>query len=79
MALSAFDLARGLLDQTLTSEHVRAELSRQADALDGPDHLVHFLGHFVADQGIRDRDPDYAKWQEAELRKMLVPGDGSRR
>ena len=36
---------------------------------------VHFLGQFVADQDIRGRDLDYAKWQEGELRK-LMPNDG---
>lgn len=77
MGPSAFDLAHGLLAHTLTCDDVRAELSRQADSLAGPDDLVHFLGHFVADQDIRGRDQDYAKWQEGELRKMLMPKDGS--
>jgi hypothetical protein len=26
---------------------------------------------------IRERDRDYARWQEAELRKLLAPSDGS--
>ena len=76
MEPSAFDLARGLLAHTLTCEGVRAELSRQADSLDGPGRLVHFLVHFVDDQDVRARDPDYAMWQEGELRKMLMPNDG---
>lgn len=77
MASSAFDLARGLLTHTLTCDQVRTELSSQTGSLDGPEDLVHFLEHYVADQDIRERDPDYAKWQEAELRKLLAPGDGS--
>ncbi len=77
MGPSAFDLAHGLLVHTLTCDDVRAELLRQANSLDGPDDLVHFLGHFVADQDIRGRDPDYAKWQEGELRRMLMPNEGS--
>jgi tagatose-1,6-bisphosphate aldolase len=76
MASSAFDVARGLLAQTLTCDQVRKELVSQAGSLDGQDELVHLLEHFVADQDIRERDTDYAKWQEAELRKMLMP-DGS--
>ena len=75
METSAFDLARGVLAHALSCDEVQAELSRQAESLDGPDDLVHFLGHFVADQDIRGRDPEYAKWQEGELRK-LVPNDG---
>ena len=77
MASSAFDLARGLLAHTLTCDQVRTELSSQTGSLDGPEDLVHFLEHYVVDEDIRERDPDYAKWQEAELRKLLVPGDGS--
>lgn len=79
MAPSAFDLARGLLAHTLTCDDVRAELSRQADSLNGPDDLVHFLWHFVTDQDIRGRDPDFAKWQEGELCRMLMPNNGSRK
>jgi hypothetical protein len=66
MASSAFDLARGLLAHTLTCDHVRTALSSQTGSLDGPAVLVHFLEH-----------RDYAKWQEGELRKLLVPGHGS--
>lgn len=77
MELSAFDLAHGLLARTLTCDQVRTALSSQADSLQGPDDLVHFLAHFVADRDIRQRDPDYANWQEAELRRMLMSGDES--
>jgi len=77
MGSSTIDLARGLLAHTLTCDDVRAELPRQADSLGGTDDLVHFLWHFVADRDSRGRDPDYAKWQEGELRKMLVPNDGT--
>jgi hypothetical protein len=77
MASSAFDLARGLLAHTLTCDHVRTALSSQTGSLDGPAVLVHFLEHYVADEDIRERDRDYAKWQEGELRKLLVPGHGS--
>ena len=77
MAPSAFDFARGLLAHTLTCEQVRIKLASQTDSIEGPHGLVHFLEHFVADQDIRDRDPGYAQWQQAELRKMLAPSDGS--
>jgi len=73
----AFDLARGLLAHTLTCEQVGTALSRQANSLVGPDELVHFLAHFVADQDIHGRDPAYANWQEAELRKMVQSADRS--
>ncbi|HEY9026829.1 MAG TPA: hypothetical protein VIP05_21225, partial [Burkholderiaceae bacterium] len=60
--------------RTLTCDDVQAQLSMRVDAVQGPDELVHFLGHFVADQDIRNRDPDYARWQEGELRRMLSLG-----
>ena len=77
MASSAVDLARGLLAQTLTGDEVRMELSSQTGSLDGSDDLVHCLECYVADQDIRARDRDYARWQEAELRKLLPPSDAS--
>jgi len=77
MEPSAFDLARGLFAHTLTCDQVSTALSRQADSLEGTDQLVHFLAHFVADQDIRDRDPAYASWQEAELRKLLQQAERS--
>jgi len=76
MASTAFDLARGLLAHTLTCDQVRAELSGQPGLPGGPADLVHFLEHYIADQDIRERDRGYADWQEAELRKMLAPGEG---
>ena len=77
MASSALDLARALLAHTLTCDQVRTELSSQTGSLDEPNDLVHFLEHYVADEDIRERDQDYAKWQQAELRKLLVSGGGS--
>lgn len=72
MACTESDLARSLLAHTLTCADVQAELSRQGDSMDGQEELVHFLGHFVADQDIRERDPAYAEWQESELRRHLA-------
>jgi len=76
MASSAFDLAHGLLAHTLSCEQVRLELSSRSYSIEGPNALVHFLEHFVADQDIRSRDLVYAQWQEAKLRKLLATSDG---
>jgi len=77
MTPSALDLACGLLAHTLTCNQVRMESSSQTGSLDGPKDLMHFLEHYLADEDIRERDRDYAMWQEAELRKLLLTGDGS--
>ncbi len=79
MEPSAFNLASDLLAHTLSCDDVLAKLSRKRTRLSGLTGLVHFLGHFVADEDIRARDPDYAMWQEGERRKMLMLSDGSGR
>jgi hypothetical protein len=64
----AGELARG----SRTCEEVSRELRRMSAVSPKFSELVHFLYHYVTDEDIRARDPEYAAWQLAHLHELIA-------
>lgn len=71
MPLSTLELARALSARTITCDDLRNELAHQTNNLPGTAKLVRLLQDFVRDDDFRKSHPDYAAWQEFQLRYLL--------
>ncbi|MFG6448903.1 hypothetical protein ACG0Z6_11725 [Roseateles sp. BYS180W] len=69
---SALKIAQELLSGTTTCAVVAQDLSRLDRVSPGFEKLVHFLYHFVADEDVRGRDEEYARWQREELHRLIA-------
>ncbi len=64
-------IARGLLDGQLPLRQANTDLSQLKIVPATHNELFHFLYHYLADEDIRLRDSEYAKYQRQKLQSLL--------
>jgi hypothetical protein len=70
--IQLISVAEGLLAGTLTCEQAATQLKRCVEVGENMAGLVHGVYHYIADEDIRMRDEEYARIQDAELRRLLA-------